>query len=420
VSAFFAVSGTGATVILTALTAAANDTTMNLASADGTCIGITTAANSANTTAGDVTSHCIYDSIIDPVQTGTTTSGNKVISGLSSTAGFVVGMLVTGTGIGAAPNTIASIDSGTQVTLTVNSTASASVSITFQSLFATIATANVIRIRGSASNDAVYNVATGGLATRIIVTEAVTNEAAGAYITIQKRSTPSNNMVYDELTKLYWRRYTSENEKVGVLSTGKLVFYDATLCFTLHPADANLSINATTKILKITGGAGNVARYNTGYMAEFAGFANAGNNRAGGYRIETVAVNGADLDLTLWTGFSTTNPLTTEAAGGSRSIKIVCQNIFAYVAACNLVSLGGYNDWRVMDFLEGSSLLKMEAPSGVPPAAAFPSWSTSDYVWTSTTRPNGTSSAMIVSFGFGYVISTTKVTPYFVALVRGG
>jgi hypothetical protein len=180
------------------------------------------------------------------------------------------------------------------------------------------------------------------------------------------------------------------------------------------------SINATTKILKITGGAGEVARYNTGYMAEFAGFANAGNNRAGGYRIETVAVNGADLDLTLWTGFSTTNPLTTESAAGTRSIKLVCQNIFAYVAACNLVSLGGYNDWRVPNYLESPSLLKMEAPSAVPPAAAFPSWSTSDYVWTSTTRPNSTGYAMIVYFNYGNVNNLAKVAAYFVALVRGG
>ena len=53
VSAFFIVSGTGATVILTAKTAATNDITMNCASIDDTCIGITAAANSANTTAGD-------------------------------------------------------------------------------------------------------------------------------------------------------------------------------------------------------------------------------------------------------------------------------------------------------------------------------------------------------------------------------
>jgi hypothetical protein len=65
--------------------------------------------------------------------TGMTTTGTKVITGLSSTAELAVGMIVTGTGIGAS-NTIASIDSATQVTLAVNSTATsgAPVTITFQ------------------------------------------------------------------------------------------------------------------------------------------------------------------------------------------------------------------------------------------------------------------------------------------------
>ena len=62
---------------------------------------------------------------------GTTSTGTKVITGLSSTANLVIGMLATGTGIGAAPNIIASIDSATQVTLSVNSTGSATVAITF-------------------------------------------------------------------------------------------------------------------------------------------------------------------------------------------------------------------------------------------------------------------------------------------------
>lgn len=63
--------------------------------------------------------------------TGTTTNGSAVITGLSSTASLSVGMAVIGTGIGAAPNAIVSIDSATQVTLLVNSTASAAVTITF-------------------------------------------------------------------------------------------------------------------------------------------------------------------------------------------------------------------------------------------------------------------------------------------------
>jgi len=67
-------------------------------------------------------------------QNGTTTNGNKIITGLTDTSQLIVGMLATGTGIGAAPNAIASIDSTTQVTLSVNSTASATVAVTFKAV----------------------------------------------------------------------------------------------------------------------------------------------------------------------------------------------------------------------------------------------------------------------------------------------
>lgn len=52
VSAMFTVSGTGASVILTAKIPAANDTSLNIALDNDNCTGITTAATSANTTAG--------------------------------------------------------------------------------------------------------------------------------------------------------------------------------------------------------------------------------------------------------------------------------------------------------------------------------------------------------------------------------
>jgi hypothetical protein len=419
VGAFFYVSGTGATVVLTAKTAAANDITMNCAMIDGTCIGVTTAANSANTVAGDVTTHCIYDTQSNTNQTGTTTSGNKIISGLTTTTGLKEGMAIGGNGVGAA-SVIASIDSATQVTGTVNSTASNTVNITFTSavLFTTVKTADSIRVRGSASNDAVYTVATGANASVIIVTEAVTDEAAGAYITICKRASPSNNAVLDNNTGRMWRRYTTSAEKVSDSATdGYLNWWDAAQCYFLHPADANLSITSTTKILKIAGGAGEVARYNLGYLIQLAGFANAGNNRSGGYRIDSVAVNGADLDIGLWTGFGS-NPLTTETAAGTRSIKLVCRSIYSYVAAMNAASLGGYTDWRIPSDLELVGLRDMEAPSAVPNATAFPSWP-ADYVWSSTTAPANTTGAVSVVFGQGYASYVNKSGVYYAAFLRG-
>lgn len=52
VSAFFDISGTGADIVLTRKTAAANDATMNINIANGTCTGLTAAPTSSNTTMG--------------------------------------------------------------------------------------------------------------------------------------------------------------------------------------------------------------------------------------------------------------------------------------------------------------------------------------------------------------------------------
>lgn len=52
VAALFLVSGTGANVVLTKHVAAANDSTLNIAIANGTCTGLTAAPTSTNTTAG--------------------------------------------------------------------------------------------------------------------------------------------------------------------------------------------------------------------------------------------------------------------------------------------------------------------------------------------------------------------------------
>jgi hypothetical protein len=52
VAALFLVSGSGANVVLTKHVAAANDDTLNIAIANGTCTGLTAAPTSTNTTAG--------------------------------------------------------------------------------------------------------------------------------------------------------------------------------------------------------------------------------------------------------------------------------------------------------------------------------------------------------------------------------
>ncbi|MGE4448559.1 MAG: hypothetical protein AB7E15_09710 [Azospira sp.] len=64
------------------------------------------------------------------VLSGTTTNGSAAITGLSTTRGLFIGMAVAGTGVPGGA-TVASITSGTAITLSANATASGTVPITF-------------------------------------------------------------------------------------------------------------------------------------------------------------------------------------------------------------------------------------------------------------------------------------------------
>lgn len=282
---------------------------------------------------------------------------------------------------------------------------------------ATFLTNDTIVVRGSAGQDGIYTISTGSVAGTIRTTEATTLEAAGAYISIAKRTTHSNNTVRDRQTGKEWARYTSDGEKVGEASDGKLDWYDAAgSCFTLHAAGADLQmITGDPSTLKIVGGAGEVDRYNVGDTLVCSGFANAVNNLPG-YVVSTVAVNGADLDISL---DPVNNTTVSEAAGGSRAIKLVCRSISAYCAAANAAELGGYNDWRNPNDVELAGLRGMEAVTAVADATAFPSWPQA-YVWSSTTQPSGVHLAKAIHFTGGGTGDRDKGSAYAAALVRGG
>ena len=96
------------------------------------------------------------------------------------------------------------------------------------------------------------------------------------------------------------------------------------------------------------------------------------------------------------------------------------EGIFAYCVLANAALLAGYSDWRIPNLLETMSILDLEAPTAFPNAVAFPSVPSTDYVWTSTTRPSLIINAMTAIFehGFGYI--HTKTDDRFMMLVRGG
>lgn len=274
---------------------------------------------------------------------------------------------------------------------------------------------DTIRVRGSTLNDGVYTIAAGGggAAGAIVVNElTIVNEGAGAYVTLCKRSSPSNNCVIDNITGLMFRRYATAQiaaaERVGVASNGYLNWYDTATCYTLHPAAGDLQMMTTG--IKIVGGAAELPRYFAGMIIDPSGFANAVNNLPG-YRVTSVAVNGADLDILLWTG---RNTLIAEAAAGARDIRVVCRSIFAYCGAAIAASFAGYTDWRIPNHLELLTIQDNEAATALPDAVLFPNWSNAANCLSSTTVPTNTTQANGVSYNSGAIsgISKTAATAY--------
>ncbi|MBU0847257.1 hypothetical protein KKH23_08765, partial [Patescibacteria group bacterium] len=71
---------------------------------------------------------------------------------------------------------------------------------------------DTVVVKGSTLNDGVYTVAVGGVAGQFTTVQALVNEAAGAMISLYKRTAHSNNAVDDDETGLQWSRNTSTGE----------------------------------------------------------------------------------------------------------------------------------------------------------------------------------------------------------------
>ena len=95
-------------------------------------------------------------------------------------------------------------------------------------------------------------------------------------------------------------------------------------------------------------------------------------------------------------------------------------DIFQYAAAANLTNLGGYSDWRIPNLFELTSLQCSGPGICSPDSAAFLSFSTSDWIWSSTTYRLGTNNAMPVLFANNFAYPALKDVNYLTILVRGG
>lgn len=95
------------------------------------------------------------------------------------------------------------------------------------------------------------------------------------------------------------------------------------------------------------------------------------------------------------------------------------EGIFPYCTAANAAGLSGYSDWRVPNIFELMSIADYEATTAAPDASAFPSWPTSDYMWSSTCAPNALATPLLMRFLNGDSTRTAKTTSFYVSLVRG-
>lgn len=174
-----------------------------------------------------------------------------------------------------------------------------------------------IVVTGSTSNNGVFTT-TSATADKIVVSEAVADESAGASVVIAKREAISNNTVLDNNTGMTWMK--NRPTKLGSASNGNIVW-------TGQPYDA-----------------------------------------------------------------------------------------FQYCATANAASLGGHADWRMPNAIELLTIYNYESAEL---DAAFTALGGAN-VWTSTTKPNATTTAYYLEGAGGRLLHDTKTTGAIkVYLVRG-
>jgi len=98
-------------------------------------------------------------------------------------------------------------------------------------------------------------------------------------------------------------------------------------------------------------------------------------------------------------------------------------DIWAYLAAANAASVGGYNDWRIPNVTELHTLAEYEYPQAYPNSTAFPSFGVSlAGIWSSTVDVyNGSARHYFYNYyAGGFENAYNAISTWFVLLVRGG
>ena len=209
----------------------------------------------------------------------------------------------------------------------------------------------------------------------------------------------SNNCVRDLHTGKMWARYVPTGD-IGPTADGKLFWEQWKLS---NKTDISFT-NATSIINSVAGD------FNTGALCvgrKFTVSGSVGND--GTYTVTAITAN----------NITVAEALADEAAGASISLATVDDLIWDALDQANANSLGGYTDWRIPNYFELPSIVNLGNCSPPIDTTVFPSVP-SNYHWTASSDPCGSSIAFTVDFNYGRVYRSNKQTgKYYVRFVRG-
>lgn len=209
----------------------------------------------------------------------------------------------------------------------------------------------------------------------------------------------SNNCVQDNRTGLMWVRYVPRAD-IGPEANGKLFWEQWTL-------ENKTDISFDNASGEIRSGA---SEFSADALCAGRKFTVVGtDSNDGTYTVSSIATG----------AITTVEGVADEAAGDTVTIATVDDLIWDALAQANANSLGGYDDWRIPNYLELLTIVDLGENNPTINTTVFPSTPSSSH-WTASTRPDDTVHAFTVYFSSGNVYNYKKQKIKFcVRLVRG-